>query len=101
MFCMEELVAKYQELSDIVLPTKYTYPVRYNHCFKRIILDWLFSDCWYNYLDRKKPAVIQLDDKQLKAAINRMSQWISDQQLLISDNQNSLEYRKAWHNHKG
>ncbi len=96
---MKELITEYKELLNISLPAKYIYPVRYNHCFNRIVLDWLFNDCWYNYLDRKKTAISQLDDEQLKTAINRMHQWMADQKLLILDNQNSLLYRKTRHNY--
>ncbi|MDQ3682693.1 MAG: hypothetical protein M3352_06430 [Bacteroidota bacterium] len=90
---MKELIIEYKELLNTRLPVKYTYPVKYNHCFNRIILDWLFTDCWYNHLDRRKSAISQLDETQLKAVIYRMNQWLADQQLLIADNKNSLFYR--------
>lgn len=90
---MEELRATYKELLNHQLPQKYTHPVRYNHCFNRIVLDWLFSDCWYHHLDKKKTAISQLNNQQLQAAIHRMQQWLSDQQLLIEDNEKSLRYR--------
>lgn len=90
---MEKLRATYKELLNHQLPEKYTYPVRYNHCFNRIVLDWLFSDCWYHHLDKKKTAISQLNAHQLQSAINRMNQWLSNQQILIEDNQRSLRYR--------
>ncbi len=90
---MKELITEYKELLNIRLPGKYTYPVKYNHCFNRIILDWLFNDCWYNHLDRRKTAISQLSETQLKAVINRMTQWMAGHQLLVEDNENSLLYR--------
>ncbi len=93
-FNMTDLKIKFKELINIRLPAKYVYPVRYNHCFNRIILDWLFSDCWYNHLDRNKTAISQLSDTQLEAAIVRMNQWLNDPQILITDNKISLAYRK-------
>lgn len=92
---MEELIRLYKDLLNVQLPAKYSYPVRYNHCFNRIILDWLFGDCWYNHLDKKQTAVSQLDERQLKTAIARMNEWLLDQQLLIRDNGRSLGFRKV------
>lgn len=89
-----ELRAIYKQLLNHQLPEKYTYPVRYNHCFNRIVLDWLFSDCWYHHLDKKKTAISQLNNQQLQSAINRMHQWLSHQQILIEDNERSLKYRR-------
>jgi hypothetical protein len=90
----EQLIAKYKELINITLPGTYTFPVRYNHCFGRIILDWLFQDCWYNHLFKNKPAIHQLNQQQIQSAINRMNRWLENQQLLIFDNNASLGYRK-------
>lgn len=92
---MQDLKATYKELLNRLLPEKYTYPVRYNHCFNRIVLDWLFNDCWYHHLDKKKTAISQLNDQQLQSAITRMQQWLSDQQILIEDNERSLRYRRC------
>ena len=91
---MKDLVDTYKKLVNITLPATYTFPVRYNHCFGRIILDWLFQDCWYHHLHRNKPAFSQLNEQQLQSAISRMNEWIKDQQLLMDDNVASLNYRK-------
>lgn len=91
---MEELTEAYKKLLNIDLPAKYTSPVRFNHCFNRIILDWLFSDCWYNHLSRKQAAISQLNREQLQSAIERMNKWLENQNYLIADNNSSLRYRK-------
>ncbi len=90
---MKELISIFKTLINDSLPGKYVYPVKHNHCFNRIILDWLFNDCWYKHLDRRQTAISQLNESQLKAAIKRMNEWMADQQLLITDNENSLKYR--------
>lgn len=90
---MEELKATYKNLLNQKLPEKYTYPVRYNHCFNRIILDWLFNDCWYHHIDKKKTAISQFTNQQLQAAITRMQHWLLNQQILIEDNETSLKCR--------
>ena len=91
---MQELIVEYKNLLNTYLPGRYTYPVRFNHCFNRIVLDWLFDDCWYNHLDTKKTAVSQLSEQQLRSAVDRMNRWMEDQQLLIADNKRSLLFRK-------
>lgn len=96
---MEDLIAAFKKLINIELPAKYTFPVRFNHCFNRIILDWLFSGCWYEHLDRKKTAISQLNETQLQLAIQRMNAWLKDQKLLIADNNASLSYREAGKKH--
>lgn len=91
---MENLIVAYKRLINTDLPAKYTSPVRFNHCFNRIILDWLFNDCWYNHLSREKTAISQLDQEQLRLAITRMNEWLENQDLLIADNNSSLNFRK-------
>ena len=90
----ESIIIEFKQLINQKLPSTYNKPVRLNHCFNRIILDWLFKDCWYNHLDKNKIALSQLSEPQLSQAILRMKQWLSNQQLLINDNVASLYYRK-------
>ena len=90
---MDELRNTFKTLINQVLPATYQTPVRFNHCFNRIILDWLFQDVWYNHLDRKKTAISQLSEDQLHQAIDRMNDWLSNHNTLVKDNVNSLHYR--------
>lgn len=92
---MQNLVADYRSLINQVLPQTFTYPVRFNHCFARVVLDWLFQDCWYNHLHQNVPAYKQLTGAQLQAAVTRMQQWIKESQLLVEDNKASLGYRRT------
>lgn len=89
-----ELISESKHLINVELPAKYQFPVKFNHCFNRIILDWLFNDCWYNHLEKNKTAISQLSFKQLNAAITRMNEWLINQDILISDNNKSLQYRR-------
>lgn len=97
---MEELIAEYKNLINNILPQNYKFPVRFNHCFNRIILDWLFEDCWYNHLNRNQTAISQLSKKQFISAIMRMNEWLQNQELLISDNDASVSYRKQFRKSK-
>jgi hypothetical protein len=86
---------RYKQLLNEILPASFTKPVRYNHCFNRIILDWLFQGIWYNHFDRSKTAVSQLNKIQLQKMIERMEQWLLDPDLLFEDNRRSLTWRKG------
>ena len=61
-----DLISRYKQLLNEVLPATFTEPVRFNHCFNRIVLDWLFQNVWYHHLNRSKSAVSQLNDQQLE-----------------------------------
>lgn len=89
-----DLLYIYLHLINHILPVTFTHPVCLNHCFARIVLDWTFSDCWYNHLHKNGPAYLQLSDAQLQATIVRMNAWLQDRQLLVQDNEASLRYRK-------
>ena len=43
--------------------------LRLDHCFGRVLLDHAVGGCWYDALDRRRPAYRQLDDAQLGGAI--------------------------------
>lgn len=90
----KDLIFEYKSLINVNLPAKYQSPVSFNHCFNRVILDWLFNDCWYNYLNKNKTAVSQLSKEQLQASIIRMKSWLTNHDLLMIDNHDSLRYRK-------
>jgi len=70
---IEELRSQYLELVNRELPQQAKerqFPVRFNHCFARIILDNLFQRCWYEKIDRKKGAAYkQLSAEELEKAL--------------------------------
>lgn len=88
------LTSAYNQLVNEVLPQTISQPVRFNHCFARIVLDWLFADVWYNHLNKKHPAYRQLSEPQLQAAVERMQLWLRQPQVLWQDNAASLRYRR-------
>jgi len=86
---------RYKQLLNEILPATFTKPVQNNHCFNRIVLDWLFQDVWYNHLDRSKTAISQLNTIQLQKMIERMEKWLQHPDLLFEDNRKSLAWRKS------
>lgn len=87
------LLDRYKTLLNKVLPASFTKPVRYNHCFNRIVLDWLFQDVWYRHLNSSKTAISQLNNIQLQQMIARMELWLQEPHLLVEDNRKSLIWR--------
>ena len=95
---IEQLRSRYLELVNRELPQQAKerqFPVRFNHCFARIILDNLFQCCWYDRLDRKQGAAYkQLSTEQLQQAIALAEQIIASPDRYIRElNQNSLRWR--------
>ena len=91
---------QYLSLINQQLPEKAKHtamPVRFNHCFGRIVLDNLFQDCWYNHLSRKQPAYKQLDELQLRRAIAIATDMLQSPKLATELNRNSLVWRKKAH----
>ncbi len=95
---IEELGKEYLQLTNEVLPNlakQRKFPVRFNHCFQRIILDNLFGCCWYDVLDKSQGAAYQqLNATQLEKAISLASSIISQPDEYIQQlNYNSLRWR--------
>lgn len=67
------LVAEYSHLTKVALPAlakAEKWPIRFDHCFMRVMLDCAFGKCWYERLDRKKgSAISQIGDADLAAAV--------------------------------
>ena len=64
------LVARFKELTERVLPEQARaerWPIRFDHCFKRICLDWAFGDVWYRHVER--PAERHLCGEPLGRAV--------------------------------
>jgi hypothetical protein len=64
------LLARFKKLTEDTLPARAKeerWPVRFDHCFKRICLDCAFEDVWYRHLAR--PAERHLRGEALERAI--------------------------------
>ena len=95
---LTQLQNRYLELTNKLLPQiakQRGFPVRYNHCFGRIILDNLFGCCWYEVLDRKQGAAYkQLTEEQLSKAIALAEAIIArPNEYIVQLNNNSLRWR--------
>ncbi len=67
---MPDTIARFKQLTEQILPTlarENCWPIRLDHCFKRICLDHAFADVWYRHLAR--PAEHHLTGEPLARAI--------------------------------
>lgn len=93
----EELaqVQRFKHLTETSLPAlaaEHHWPIRLDHCFKRICLDYAFEDVWYKHLQR--PAERHLAGEPLLRAVacaEELLQQATD--LLQIRNAASLRYR--------
>ncbi len=63
-------LARYKDLTEQVLPAmarEQHWPVHFDHCFKRICLDFAFEDIWYRHL--AKPAERHIAGPALQRAL--------------------------------
>lgn len=93
---LTQLRERYLDLINQQLPAKAKegeMPVRFNHCFARIVLDNLFEGCWYDYLSRKQPAYKQLSEDQLAQAIDTAQLMLQSPDTAKRLNTNSLRWR--------
>ena len=67
------LVAEYTRLTKEALPAlarERRWPIRFDHCFQRVVLDHAFGRCWYEALNRKRgPAIQQIATDALERAV--------------------------------
>ena len=69
------------------------YPVRFNHCFLRIVYDHVFGTQWQRILPKGQAAYKQLNAEQLTQAISIGESIIQDPALCSELNKASLAYR--------
>lgn len=68
----EELLARYRALVGTELPAAARagrWVLTEDHCFGRVLLDHAVGGCWYDHLDRRRTAFVQLDDDRLAGAV--------------------------------
>lgn len=90
------LVQQYLHLTRIVMPElaltmQKKWPVRYDHCFQRIVLDAICGGIWYDHIAR--PAYKHLSLQQAKTAVQLCDDIISDKVDIVDLNRQSLSWR--------
>ena len=78
-------------LPSIASTKKSTWPIHYDHCFMRVILDNIVGCAWYEVIP--SPAYKNLTDKQASAALNLAKQIATENVSLHVLNQRSKKWR--------
>ncbi len=93
----EQLLRRYRVLVDEELPAaarRGGWSLRFNHCFGRVLLDDAVGGCWYDVLDRRRTAFLQLDDGQLAQAVAQGERLLLElDELLRELDAQSLRWR--------
>ena len=88
-------VQRFKHLTETALPARAAaldWPIRLDHCFKRICLDHAFADVWYNHLAR--PAERHIAGDPLQRALACAEALLTgDRAMLQARNIASLTYR--------
>lgn len=93
-------VTRYLELTRETLPKAAhdagrRWPVRYDHCFQRIVLDTICGGVWYDHLAR--PAYRHLSEAQARQAVTLCEDILSGRVDLWALNTQSLAWRGKSH----
>ena len=89
-------ISRYMKLTKEVMPKMasekaFQWPVKYDHCLQRIVLDNICNGCWYDHL--KRPAYKHLSNSQALKAIKLCEDIISGNADLHALNRQSLIWR--------
>ena len=88
-------VARWKTLTEHTLPQLarlHRWPLRLDHCFKRVCLDHAFADVWYRHV--RKPAERHIEPEALGRAIACAEEIVAEgEPLLRLRNRESLQYR--------
>ena len=89
-------IMRYIELTKEVMPKmasekEFQWPVKYDHCFQRIVLDTICNGSWYDHLER--PAHKHLSRNQALKAVQLCEDIIAGRADLIVLNRQSLLWR--------
>ena len=88
------LVEEWLQLTREAMPSaarRKRWPVRFDHCFQRILLDNAVGGRWYDHIAR--PAYRNASDDQLREAIRLGKAALMGKEDLARLNDNSLRWR--------
>lgn len=87
-----EQIARFKRLTEQLLPQRakqQRWPLRLDHCFKRVCLDHAFGDVWYRHV--RKPAERHIAGEPLARALRCAEDLLCDDGTLLRErNRESL-----------
>ena len=94
-----EQITRFKLLTEQLLPQRareQRWPLRLDHCFKRVCLDHAFGDVWYRHLN--KPAERHISGEPLLRALRCAEDLLADNGTLLKQrNRESLRWRGKLH----
>lgn len=91
----EVLVRRFKSLTEVELPARARgerWPLRLDHCFKRVCLDWACGDCWYRHIQR--PAERNIAAEKLESAVRCAEEILEGGSAVLKErNAASLRWR--------
>jgi hypothetical protein len=90
------LIARWLKLVRDILPgmaEKHHWPISQDHCFMRVCLDTALGAPWHTVI--KRPAIRNLSDEQLDAAVAVAEALVLAPQTLEAINRQSIDWRKS------
>lgn len=81
-----QAIARFKQVTEELLPAlavQQHWPIRFDHCFKRICLDWAFGDVWYQHLAR--PAEMHLKGRSLQKALACAEELLAGDLTLLNE----------------
>jgi hypothetical protein len=88
-------LAAYKHLTEVELPARASasrWPIRFDHCFKRICLDNACGDVWHRHI--RRPAQEHIDEPYLTAAIQFGQRILDEGRPALEElNHKSLAWR--------
>jgi len=92
---IDRMLTRFKELTEDLLPARARaegWPIRFDHCFKRICLDAAFEDVWYRHLN--KPAERHIEGEALARASEAAGRILTEGRPALDHlNRLSLTYR--------
>ncbi len=91
----EAMVRRFKLLTEDALPARAReerWPLRLDHCFKRVCLDWACGGCWYDHI--RRPAERYIDGDLLSQAVLCAEEILAGGTGLLQErNGSSLRWR--------
>ena len=89
------LEAEWLDLTRVRLPAvaaERGWPIRFDHCFQRVLLDHAFGGVWYDHV-AKRPAYRHADEAALRKAVAAGHAVLRGEADLPALNAQSLRFR--------
>lgn len=90
---LKDQITYYVEFVFPQLAIQHNWPIRFDHCFRRVIYDNCLGGKWSDIIS--SPAIKHLSIQQLQLCVDICELIIDDPPLLIRLNNQSLAWRKG------